>query len=439
MQEHDNFNNINKYKLLDAQREFLEIPHEYSLDVAVYQGGYGSGKTFSGSLLGILLALLYPKIRGLVGAQTFPLVRDTTLATYFEHLENMGFYENVHYQYHKVEGILSLKNGSQILFRHLEEPSKLKSLNLGFVQIEEMSDVPEATFQMLLGRLRQRPYHCWGNFKYRLFGHTNPEQCKGWIYKNFVEDRKPNYRLIIAPTTQNIYLPEHFVDELRKAYDEEYFKINVLGQFGDYSSGLVVKDFGEENIRELNYNNDLELHISCDFNVDPMCWVLAHRDKECVYYFDELVIENTTTAKACEEFLNRYPKHKTKIIINGDASGDYRSCTSEMSNYMIIKKALEAYGYRVQFEIRSFNPPIKNRIIAFNSKVRNAEGKVSLYVDPKCKQLLYNINNLRYKVGTSIIDLPTHSQIKTSRAVKFLMHPFDAASYLVEYYWAIGK
>ena len=35
------------YKLLKAQRNFLEIPHDYSLDVAVYQGGYGSRKTFA--------------------------------------------------------------------------------------------------------------------------------------------------------------------------------------------------------------------------------------------------------------------------------------------------------------------------------------------------------------------------------------------------------
>lgn len=45
-----------KYKLLDKQREFIEIPHSNSLDVAIYQGGYGSGKTWCGSLLGILLA-----------------------------------------------------------------------------------------------------------------------------------------------------------------------------------------------------------------------------------------------------------------------------------------------------------------------------------------------------------------------------------------------
>lgn len=68
-----------KYKLLRAQREFLEIPHDYSLDVAVYQGGYGSGKTFSGSLLGILLALKFPGIRGLVGAQTYTLDRKSVV------------------------------------------------------------------------------------------------------------------------------------------------------------------------------------------------------------------------------------------------------------------------------------------------------------------------------------------------------------------------
>ena len=30
-----------KYKLLDKQKEFMEIPHSNQLDVAMYQGGYG--------------------------------------------------------------------------------------------------------------------------------------------------------------------------------------------------------------------------------------------------------------------------------------------------------------------------------------------------------------------------------------------------------------
>lgn len=35
-----------EYNLLPAQKQFLEIPHEYKTDIALYQGGYGSGKTF---------------------------------------------------------------------------------------------------------------------------------------------------------------------------------------------------------------------------------------------------------------------------------------------------------------------------------------------------------------------------------------------------------
>ncbi len=235
--------NIN-YTLLKAQREFLEIPHDYSIDVAVYQGGYGSGKTFCGSLLGILLCLKYPGIRGLVGAQTYTLVRDTTLKTYFEHLDNMGFVEGKDYEWSTSLQSLKFKNKSEILFKHFDEPNHLKSLNLGFVEIEEMSEVPFDTFKMLLARMRQRVLPSWKNFKYRIFGHTNPEM----VYNTFIKDPLPNYRLITAPTTQNIFLPEGFCEELKKLYDEDYYRICVLAENGHYTSGLVVKDFTDKNV-----------------------------------------------------------------------------------------------------------------------------------------------------------------------------------------------
>lgn len=426
-----------KYKLLDAQRQFLEIPHDYSLDVAVYQGGYGSGKTFAGALLGILLAIKFPGIVGLVGAQTYTLVRDTTLKTYFEHLDNIGFKQGEDYKWVSAVQKLQFKNGSEILFRHFDEPNKLKSLNLGFVEIEEMSDIPYDTFKMLLARMRQKIKPSWKSFTYRIFGHTNPEVQKGWLYKTFYEHPSPNYRLICAPTTQNIYLPEGFCEELKKLYDKQYYDIFVMGNAGDYSTNLVVKGFGNDNVREIRYIKDLDVHISCDFNVDPMAWVLAHKTEDKVFYFDEIVMENTTTAKACEEFHTRYPNHSGKIIVNGDASGDNRSCTSEYTNYVIIKKTLESFGYEVEIRIKPFNPPIKNRVAAFNAKVRNAKGEVGLYVSPKCEKLLYNIYNLRYVEGSSKIDVPTYTQIKQTKELKFLSHPFDAASYLVDFYWPI--
>ena len=51
---------IVNYNLLPAQKEFLQLgTHDSDLDVSLYQGGYGSGKTWSGSLLGIILCLRF--------------------------------------------------------------------------------------------------------------------------------------------------------------------------------------------------------------------------------------------------------------------------------------------------------------------------------------------------------------------------------------------
>ncbi len=427
-----------EYRLLKSQKKFLEVPHDLDMDVCVYQGGFGSGKTWAGSLLGVLLALKFPGIAGLVGAQTYSLVRDTTLSTYFEHLENFGMHEGKDYFFNKSAQKLEFKNGSSVLFRHFDEPNKLKSLNLGFVEIEEMSDIPYSTFKMLLGRMRQHIRPDWKGFKYRVFGHTNPENRKGWIYKTFITSKLPNFRFIQAPSTENIHLPKAYLENMKNLYDENYYKINVLGQFDDSSNNLVIKNFDENNLKKLRYIRDLPLHISCDFNVDPMCWLLGYKDAERAYFIDEIVLENTTTVLACEEFFRRYGEHRGRIIINGDASGDNRSCTSEYTNYILMKKCLSGFGFRfVDIEIRAFNPLIKNRINAFNCLVKSQNGDRRLFIDPKCKKLLYNIENLKYREGSSILDLPAYSTIRQNPETKFLGHPFDAASYLVEYYFPI--
>lgn len=178
------------YKLLKKQKEFIEIPHNYPLDVAIYQGGFGSGKTWCGSLLGILLAHKYPGSRGLVGAKEYELVRKTTLVTYLEHLENLGYIENQDYFYNKVDKVIKFKNNSEILFSQLDDAERFKSLNLHWAEIEEASQIDDSSFKQLLGRLRNTYRNeNWQGFRYRLFGHTNPQPNKDWIWERFVQDK----------------------------------------------------------------------------------------------------------------------------------------------------------------------------------------------------------------------------------------------------------
>lgn len=382
-----------------------------------------------------MLALRYPKIVGLVGALTFPLLRDTTLATYIDHLDKLG----ITYTYLKTENVIIFPNKSKILFRHLEEPEKLKSLNLGFVEIEEMSDVPYTTFLMLLSRLRQKPEPEWVGFRHRLFGHTNPQGSRGWIYQHFKKEPKDGYRRILAPTTQNIHLPEGYLDLLRMSYSENYFKINVLGQDDDDTSGLVTKgfDYNSQVLDTIKINDKYPIHITCDFNVDPMCWYIAQVYDGNVYYLHEIVRENTTTeytAQFVSELLSQY-KDK-QIIINGDASGN--SQTTKGVDYVYLRNNLERNGFtNIDLRLMTKNPSIEYRISCWNFMMDTPDKKKHIFIHPQCQWLLYNIENLELDPTTNKPKKISASKIKSDPNAKFLGHPIDAVSYLVCLYFPL--
>lgn len=422
--------------LLPAQRKFWEIDHDYPIDVALYQGGYGSGKTFCGSLLGITLALKYPKIRGLVGALTVPLLRDTTLSAYFEHLDALG----IKYTFLKSENKIIFPNKSEILFRHLEDGNVLKSLNLGFVEVEEMSDIPKDTFEVLLSRLRQKALPEWGEgFRHRLFGHTNPQIGRGWIWEFFNEKKLDGYRKIIAPTTQNIHLPKGYIELLRNSYNEDLARLMIEGLDDDIINNLVTRGFKKDLqvLDTLQIDRTQPIHLTCDFNVDPMCWYIAQHYNGNIYYLHECVEDNTTTDHAAQlvcELLADYKQHR--IIINGDASGNHD--TTKGNDYIFLRNAFKRNGFEnVEVRVLNHNPSIKYRLDCWNAKIKAPDNQPHIFIHPQCKWLLYNIDTLEIQPGTSKPKLPSPSAIQKDYKKKYLGHPIDAASYLVCMYYPI--
>ena len=356
---------------------------------------------------------------------------------YKEHLNNLG----IKYDYNEQKQVLKFPNGSKILFRHFEEPDKLKSLNVGFIEIEEMSDIPESTFNMLLGRLRQSKRPEWGKFVYRLFGHTNPQASKGWIYEYFKKKPRPGYRRIIAPTTDNIYLRKDFVSDMKEQYSEEYFAINVLGLDDDSLTNLACKGFNfDSQVDEtLQINKAYPIHITCDFNVDPMCWYICQDYGDMTYILYEVILENTTTdeaACAVAELLKAYKKHR--IIINGDASGLNR--TTRGVDFTYLKNRLYQEGFDVlSMEIMRKNPSIEWRMSCFNNRLLGPDGKHHIKIHPQCKYLIYNLENVEIKEGTSKPKIPTSRQIQRDPKQKYLIHPIDAVSYLVCFYHPVRE
>lgn len=355
-----------------------------------------------------------------------------------KHIERMGL---TNCKFIKSENRLVFPNKSEIIFRHAEDEEVLKSLSVGFVEIEEMSDIPEATFKMLLSRLRQAPEPDWKNFRYRLFGHTNPQIGRGWIYKYFVEMKNelPNFRRVIAPSTENTYLDPAFLEMLKSSYNEDYYNIMVMGNDDGIENNLLTRDFDYySQVRDsITIRRDLPIHVTCDFNFDPMCWYIAQHYDGNVYYITELVRNNTTTEAAAQALCDTLSSYKDcQIIINGDASGNFN--TTKGTDYIFIRNALARNGFKnVKLELLRINPRIEWRIKCWNNMILGADKKHHIFIDKQCKYLIYNITTLEIQPGTSKPKLPTQNKINKDPNMKYLGHPIDAASYLVCFYYPV--
>ncbi len=340
---------------------------------------------------------------------------------------------------------ISHANGSEFIFKGLyNNIQSIKSVqDINICWVEEAQTISKESLNVLLPTIRAKGSEIW--FSFNRLEDDDPiwtELCENPDGKTLV--KQVNY-------DANPFFPEVLEDErlrCQKFKPDDYMHI-WLGEPEKQAGGLVVKNFTDENIKHINYQPDIPIHITTDFNCDPMAWHLAHVDwiTEKVFFFDEIVIENTTTTKTVDEFHSRmidYGNGKAnfdqKIIINGDASGSNRSTQSEYANYALMRNRLSALGYRdIEIKLRESNGLIRNRVLAWNEKIIDIEGNRKIIISPKCKYLIMNCKKLKYKEGTREIDIPSPSAIKKNKELKFLSHPFDSASYLINTYFPIRR
>lgn len=433
-----------KIELLPKQRQVFNPDKGADVDVKLYQGGFGAGKTFLGVIKGLSVLNRNPGATWLVGADTWSRLQKTTWKTY----ENVLCAAGIKYRTNKTEKVITIPRlgNAQIMFTGLDDPQALRSVNGIGGHLEESSLLTLAAYEEFIGRLREaKPGE-----PIQVILTTNPQPQKGWQYDLFhrragmheVEIRgktvKVNRRRVIASTLENPHVSDAFIANMQETYDPDLYRIVVLGEDGDYTRGLVSHNFSDLNVLETNLRPDLPLYLSCDFNVDPMSWVVAHRFNNEYHFFDEIVVENTNINECIDVFVSRYPNSSSRIVITGDASGGNRDVRAEKVGgtcYTQMVNRFRHHGFdNVRVDVREKNPAIMDRVAAWNGLMCNTTGVRRIYINPRCKWLINNLENLRYKEGTGVIEEPTANDIKNDPKKKFVKHIFDAASYLVEKY-----
>ena len=117
-----------------------------------------------------------------------------------------------------------------------------------------------------------------------------------------------------------------------------------------------------------------------------------------------LVIRNGTTREACEEFLKRFTCHDSEIVVYGDASGNQQQTTGSTDYQMIREYFAISTNLTVLYQVPKSNPLVRDRINLTNSKLRSASGDVELLVDPSCKELIKDFEQVAYKADSCQID-----------------------------------
>lgn len=138
-----------EYRPLPAQQKF----HKSTARFKGFSGPVGSGKSQALCHEAIRLTYLNPGRAGLLGAPTYPMLRDATQSTLFEILER----DRVPHEYHKAESVLVMKDTrSRIIFRPVDDYERLRGTNLAWFGLDELTYTAEAAWLRLEGRLRIR-------------------------------------------------------------------------------------------------------------------------------------------------------------------------------------------------------------------------------------------------------------------------------------------
>ena len=383
------------YIALPSQRKF----HDSQARFKGFSGPIGSGKSAALCQEAIRLCMRNPGRTGLIGAPTYPMLRDSTLTALVETLNESG----IPFELNKADNVIVMSDSqSRILLRSVDDYERLRGTNLAWFGLDELTYTAEGAWLRLEGRLRdpKAVQRCG-------FGVWTPKGFD-WVHRKFVSHCVQGYEVIQAEPFENRHLLEQvpdFYERLRGSYDENFYKQEVLGSYLNVRGGLVYHAFDRAlNVKPVEADESREIFWALDFNVDPMCSVVAQVGPAgVVSVLDEIVLGRATTEHACEEFESRFGLPRAGLVVYGDASGASMHTTG-YSDYEVIRSYFGSRLAKVSYRVPKANPPVRARVAMMNARLHNALDGVQLFVDPKCTELIADLEQVAYEEDSTQID-----------------------------------
>ena len=259
---------------------------DYSHRIEVYYGGAGSGKSYGATQKVYLKALKY-KRKVLVIRKIQRTIKDSIWSVIIGHIVNSGYYDAC--KINRSDFEIELPNGSIFVFKGLDDPEKIKSIDgITDIVIEEATELTEDDFTQLNLRLRALVDNL------QIYLMFNPISKKNWVYDYFfVRELPSNIKVIKTTYLDNKFLNDEYRQELERLKDRNpaYYRIYCLGEFATLDK-LVFPKYTTKIVSEKDIQG-LKRWIGLDFGYinDPsaLVWGFIDTVKKKIFVTGEYV------------------------------------------------------------------------------------------------------------------------------------------------------
>lgn len=384
-------------------------------------GGYGSGKSYTIAYK-IILKLLEEKRKALIIREVFDTIQESCYDLICEILDDMGLLTTDHYEFKKKKlKVLALRsplrfrfpNGSQIIFKGMDDPKKVKSINgVSIVWFEECAEIKYEGYLELLGRIRTP------DVSMHFILSCNPIGRDNWVYRHFFVrlDDEGQEQVIVdenkfyekkclvkndvyyhhSTPDDNPWLPWRYVkrlDDLR-FYDYPLYMVARWGRFGATGTRVlpqfqVAKDAKvfKESIAKLGPENQ---YFGFDFGFEDSFNAVISMSvdikKGTLYIWDEIYMNHVTD----DAFANQPEMQELKLRLNRyEEQGFSKMIVADNEDPKAI-----AYYRQVGFKIRACRNKFAGSRLSNTRKIKRFR---RIIVSPKCKNVIRELKDLTYK------------------------------------------
>lgn len=378
----------------EVNPHFEDFLFDWSTKFQFLVGGYGSSKSYHIALK-LILKLLEEKRTALVVREVYETIRESCFSLLEEIITDLGLENQIKCIVSPMQ--IRFPNGSKIIFKGMDKPAKLKSINnISIIWLEECSEIKYAGFKELLGRLRHP------TLKLHMILSTNPVSKDNWTYKHFFKDEQNNRlilddeelyekRTIITNDTyyhhstadDNLFLPESYIEQLDelKDYDPDLYRIARKGHFGVNGVKVLPQfevaphDEVMEAIRRIpNPIKRVGMDFGFETSYNAIIRMAVDPNKQYLYIYWEYYKNKMTDDQTAEEIKEF---KETGELIRAD-SAEPKTIQFYKQNGFNMRAAKKFQGSRLQY-------------------TRKVKRFKKIICSDQCKNTIRELKNLTYK------------------------------------------